>query len=112
MFFRLWTRAPCTATVVLAYSPFFPGAWGLEPGAFLLAIRPPRMKKRELLQRHRSLLGGPHRRGHLAQVSLVGQVLARHHRALHVERALEVVLDLAGRPGVAGILQVGEHGPK
>src|SRR5688572_20161305 len=120
MFFRLCTRAPCTATVFLtgAWSlgpgawGLGPGAWGLGPGAFLSDIGLARIEERQLLERDRALLRGPHRRRHLAQVSFVGQVLARQHHALHAERPLEVVLDFTRRARVARLLQVVEHRAK
>src|SRR5688572_30909518 len=95
MFLRLWTRAPCTATV------FLTGAWSLGPGAFLGDIGLARIEERQFLQRHCALPRRPNRRRHLAQVPFVGQVLARQHHALDAERPLEVVLDFARRARVA-----------
>src|ERR1019366_8520910 len=68
MFFRLCTRAPCTARV------------GRAPAlAILLEViqRPSQMNERQFLHRHIAQLRKLNGRGGLADQSPVGQVLAR-----------------------------------
>src|SRR5262245_21541778 len=71
MFFRLWTRAPCTATVVRMA---------------LFAIG---KEERQLLERRRATLGRAHRRRRLRDQPLVRQILASRRHTLNVERACE-----------------------
>src|SRR5262245_36487722 len=100
MFLRLWTRAPCTATVVRAATrgAFPPTRFA----AALEAIRwPPCVEEREFLHADVALLRQLHGRGRLADQSPVGQVFARSGHAAHVEVAPEVVLDLGARAGLA-----------
>src|SRR5262249_5976602 len=122
---RLWTRAPCTAMVVRAAAfgaprPSAPGA-GADGGVFLRfrfgrALEAigwfPRVEEGQLLHVDVALLREAHRRGGLAQQSLVGQVLARRGHAAHVEVPPEMVLDLAARARLADVAQVVEHRPE
>src|SRR5262245_26383282 len=108
MFLRLWTRAPCTATVVRAAAfgafpavrlPFalelIRGFSGVEEGDFLnLNIAPLRE------------LDG---RGRLADESPVRQVLADRGHAAHAEVPVEMAFDLCARPRLAGLAQVVDH---
>src|SRR5215813_15070653 len=88
MFFRLCTRAPCTAIVVRA-------AGLAVAGAVLVAIRNfSHVNERLLLHQDVAPLRKLHRRRNLADESLVGQVLARRRDPLHVEMPLEVGFDL------------------
>src|ERR1019366_2218069 len=84
-FFRLCTRAPCTAMVVRAPAL-----------AILLEVirRLPQVHERQFLHHHVAHLRQLNRRGGLADESPVGQVLARRGHAFHVEISLEVGLDL------------------
>src|ERR1043166_6268563 len=95
MFFRLCTRALCTAIVVRATV----GAAFLPFAAALAAIR--RLAQGEegqLLHVGVALLRQSDARRRLADEPLVGQVLARDDHALHVEVPPEVALDLGARP--------------
>src|SRR5712692_7562380 len=93
IFFRLCTRAPCTAIVVRA--------------AGLVAIRSfPHVNERLLLHQDVASLGELHGRRNFADEPLVGQVLARRRDSLHVEIPLEVGLDLSRRPRFAHLPQV------
>src|ERR1035441_135815 len=80
-FFRLWTRAPCTAMVVRAPAL-----------AMLLEVigHLPQVDERQFLQNHVTHLRKLNRCGGLADVSLVGQVLARRGHSFHIEVALEM----------------------
>src|ERR1700704_2151722 len=87
MFFRLCTRAPCTAIVVRAA---LAAAW-----AVLVAIlRFSHINERLLLHQDVAAFRELHGRRDLADQTLVGQVLARRRDSLHVEIPLEVGLDL------------------
>src|SRR5207247_10164104 len=71
MFFRLCTRAPCTAMVVRATAL-------VTAEAVLVAIRSfPHVDESLLLHHDVASPGELHRRRNLADESLVGQVLAR-----------------------------------
>src|SRR5215467_12436679 len=76
MFLRLWTRAPCTATVVraAAFCGFLPLPFGV---ALELIRRVPRVKEGQLLDADVALFRELHGRGSLADQPLVRQVLAR-----------------------------------
>src|SRR5579863_1595969 len=103
MFFRLCTRAPCTAIVVRA-------ALLVAAGALLLAIpRFLQIDERLLLHLHIAPLRELHRRRSLAEEPLVGQVFACRAHPLDVEIPLEMVLDLGRRPRFAHFAQVIEH---
>src|SRR5437867_3221692 len=83
MFFRLCTRAPCTAIVVRTA--------GLAAGTVLVAIlRFPHVNERLLLHQDVASLGEMDGRRNLADEPLVGQVLASRRDSLHVEIPLEV----------------------
>src|SRR6185369_2953946 len=81
MFFRLCTRAPCTAMVVRALEAIWP-SFEVEEGQFLHRDVAPL----------RELNGC---RG-LSDKALVGQVFARRGHAFHIEITVEMVLDLSG----------------
>src|SRR5215510_5286674 len=86
MFFRLCTRAPCTAIVVRA--------------AVLVTVREAiawfsRIKECELLHFEVALPGQAGRGGCLPDEPLIGEVLARQSDAADVEVPLEVVFDLS-----------------
>src|ERR1035441_932866 len=100
IFFRLWTRAPCTAMVVRAPAL-----------AILLEVIPrlTQVDKCQFLQYHVAHLRELNRRGGLAYESLVGQVLARRGHPFHVEVALEMGLNLGGRSRFAHLAQVLQH---
>src|SRR5437879_5267090 len=88
MFFRLCTRAPCTAIVVRA-------AALRVAGAVLAAILPfPQIDECLLLHHDVAHPGELHGRRSLANESLVGQVFAGRRNALDVEIPLEMVFDL------------------
>src|SRR5215468_9437566 len=93
MFLRLWTRAPCTATVVrvAVLGAALPLRFGV---ALELIRRVPRVEEGEFLHADIALPGQLHGRGRLADEPLVGQVFARRGHAVHVEISLEVALDL------------------
>src|SRR6266700_5697243 len=82
MFFRLWTRAPCTAIVVRA-AVFASDAPVLE-----FIRRFPRVDERQLLHLDAALLGEMGGCRDFGNESLVGQVLARRRHPFHVEVAL------------------------
>src|ERR1035441_146716 len=103
-FFRLCTRAPCTAIVVRA--PAF---------AILLEVirrlpqRLPQVDERQFLHQNVAHLRKLNRRGCLADQSAAGQVLARRGHALHIEIALEVGVDLGGGARFAHFAQVPQY---
>src|SRR4029077_13239276 len=81
MFLRLWTRAPCTAMVVRAkVLDEFRLAFDLEAIRRFLKV-----KKGQLLYFDVALPGKLHRRGGLADESLVGEVLAGRCNAADTE---------------------------
>src|SRR5689334_24890539 len=92
MFFRLWTRAPCTATVVR-----------MSGRLVLFAIGE---KERQLLQRRGTALRRAHRRRRLGNDVLIGEVLARGGHPHHAVAARKVRLEVAGRAHVACVAQV------
>src|SRR5262249_44008136 len=103
MFFRLCTRAPCTAIVVRA-------AGLAVAGAVLVAIlRFPHVNECPLLHHDVASLRELDGRRDLADEPLVGQVLTGRRDALDVEMPLEVGLDLGRRPRFAHLAQVIEH---
>src|SRR5262249_39837023 len=87
MFFRLCTRAPCTAIVVRA-------AGLVAAGAVLVAIlRFPHVNECLLLHQDVAPLRELHGRRNLADEPLIGQVLTGRRDPLHVEIPLEVGFD-------------------
>src|SRR5579883_1120543 len=126
-FLRLWTRAPCTATVVRAAgfaaapvtcrpapSPLTAGDGDTEPlPPFFVALelirRPSRVEECEFLHVDVTHLGQADRHPRLADQPPVGQVFARPRHAADVEIPLEVVFDLGARPRLADLGQVFEH---
>src|SRR6185295_11413689 len=97
MFFRLWTRAPCTAMVVRALEAIW---------------RFPQVEESQLLHRYVAPFGELNGSRGLSDESLVGQVFARRRHALHVEISAEIVLDLGRGPCFAHVSQVIDHGPE
>src|SRR2546423_6830852 len=107
MFFRLWTRAPCTAIVVRGAAlpaPF--GGGKVEGGTFfrfrftptLELIRWfPRVKEGEFLHQDVALLGEADGRRGLAEETLIREVLTCGGDAAHVEVPFEMRLDLVAR---------------
>src|SRR6266545_7789453 len=91
MFFRLWTRAPCTAIVVRG-SDTRGFAELLEGIGRILDV-----KEGQLLHLDMALLREMHRHGRLADQPAIGQVFARRGHAAHVEVAVEVCLELVAR---------------
>src|SRR4051812_14277204 len=111
IFLRLWTRAPCTATVVRA------AAFGAFATVRLLAALElirwlSGVEEGDFLHLYVAPLREVDGRGYLANESLVRQVLARRGHAAHVEVPLEVVLDLAARPRFADLAQVIDDRPE
>src|SRR4029079_9005865 len=105
-FFRLCTRAPCTATVVrIAGGPEGPPL-RTRP---LRAIGPLGKEERQLLERGGAALGGAHRRRRLGHEVLVREVLAGGGHALDAEGSREVAFDLAGGANLTGVTQVVQH---
>src|SRR6185369_6845526 len=96
MFLRLWTRAPCTATVVRAAA--FGAFFGFCFPAVLEAIpRLSRVEEGDFLHLDVAPLRELDRRGRLADQALVREVLAGRGHVAHVEVPLEMVLDLGAR---------------
>src|SRR5688572_15746343 len=114
MFFRLWTRAPCTAIVVRGSVRGFRTSARLRPsrpGDRSEAIARSRsMEESELLHVHVAPLRQTRGRRGLADEPPVGQVFARGRHPLDADMAREVRLDLAARPGIAGFAQIVDHG--
>src|SRR5688500_3228089 len=102
MFFRLCTRAPCTAIVVRASAfAFLPAE-----GARLPLIRGlAEMEEGELLHLEVAPPGQLHRHARFADQALIGEVLTRRGHVRHVVVPLEVVFDLRARPGLPGFAQ-------
>src|SRR5260370_19204799 len=90
MFLRLCTRAPWTAIVVRAEAlDSFRLAVDLEAIRLVLEI-----KEGQLLHLDVAFPGELHRRGGLADETLVGQILTSRCDAADIEVPLEVFLDL------------------
>src|SRR3954465_2525950 len=105
---RLWTRAPWTAIVVRG--PGRPAIVLRGPGrSAALAITRLRGEERQLFDGDVAPLVQQDRRGRLADQAEVRQVFARGGHAAHIEGLLEVILDVAARPDVAVLAQVGDH---
>src|SRR6185369_14695942 len=105
MFFRLCTRAPCTAMVVRAA---LTAGW-----AVLVAIlRFPHIYERLFLHQDVASLRELNGSRNLADEPPVSQVLARRRDSLHVEIPLEMGLDLGRRTRFAHLAQVIEHQPE
>src|SRR6266403_5109917 len=96
-FFRLCTRAPCTAIVVradaLLPAPAFFFIAGLE-----VIGRFPQVDERLFLNHDVAPLRELHGRRGLTDEPLIGQVFACRGHPLNVEIPLEVSLDLGRRP--------------
>src|SRR5262245_28116144 len=96
MFFRLWTRAPWTATVVRAVAARVLEAirWfaGVEEGKFL-----------DLCRAHP---GQAHRRRDLRQKAPIGEVFAGGRDAAHIVRASKIIVDVGRRPRVPDVAEV------
>src|SRR5262249_22443372 len=98
MFLRLWTRAPCTATVARALG---------FVGDFLEGIASfAQMHERELLDAGAALLREPRRDRYLADETLIGEVLARPAHTAEVEVSNEVIVDLATGPCLTHLAQM------
>src|SRR2546425_6384260 len=100
MFFRLCTRAPCTAIVVRA--------------AVLVTVREAILwlsdvKECELLHFDVALPGKMARGRSLADEPLIGEILARQSDAADVEIPFEVVLDLGAGSRFARLAQMIDH---
>src|SRR3954452_15205146 len=106
-FFRLCTRAPCTAMVVRAVTrDATAGASGLfdaplDAPVLLLAIGRPRVEKRQFLDLDIASAGEAHGQRYFGEHALVSQVFARRSHALDAEVSLEMVVDLRGRACLA-----------
>src|SRR5271167_3776156 len=108
MFLRLCTRAPCTAMVVRAEAfDSFRLAVGLAAIRLFLEV-----EKGQLLHFDIALPGELNRRGGLADLPLVGQILARCCDAGDIECPLEVVLDFGARPRLADLAEVIDYRPE
>src|SRR5438552_350594 len=105
-FFRLWTRAPCTAMVVRG-ATFAMTGFGLELIGNLRDV-----EKSQLLHIHIALFGEPHRQRRLAEEPLVSQILAYPGHAADAEVALEVVFNFGCRARLAHFSQVLDHWAK
>src|SRR5262245_32546622 len=103
MFLRLWTRAPCTAMVVLA-APRTGLAIGLE-----LIRNLSEVNKCQLFDHNVAGLGEADGRRRLADESAIGKVLAGCRHTFDIEIPLEVGFELGRGPGFAGFAQVVEH---
>src|ERR1044071_4132126 len=91
IFFRLCTRAPCTAMVVRA-------SVRAVTAAVLEFIRwIPREDERQLLDYDVTFFGDLQRRRNLDEEAEVGQVLAGHSHSFQIEVALKPGLDLSRR---------------
>src|SRR5262249_1629077 len=100
MFFRLCTRAPCTAMVVRA--------------AVLVTVREAipwlsRIEERELLDFDVAFSGQTGRGRSLADEPLIGEVLARQSDAADVEIPFEVIFDLSAGSRLARLTQMLNH---
>src|SRR5215468_5137637 len=98
-FFRLCTRAPCTAMLVR-------GAGRLRAVCLPVIRRLGGVEKRQLLHVDVALFGQADGQRRFADQPLVGQVLACAGDAVDAERSLEVMVDFGGGPGFADLLQV------
>src|SRR5262252_10334614 len=97
-FFRLCTRAPCTAMVVRIAA--------LAVAVLELIGRFPHVDEGQFLHDDVALPGELDGRGDLFDEPLVGQVLAGDGHAPHVEIAREVVLEFRGRACLSDFAQV------
>src|SRR5579883_2487575 len=102
-FFRLWTRAPCTAIVVRAAG--LAAAVRVLPG---IGWRAP-TEKCEFVHVDVAPLGEPDGERRFADQPEVGQVFAGAGNAFDAEVALEVVFDFGGGAGFGDLLQVFEN---
>src|SRR5689334_5255405 len=98
-FWRLCTRAPCTAMVVRAAA-----LTALE-----LIGRFSQVDECQFFDGQIAHLSELDRRGCLADQATVGQVLARRGDPFHIEIAFEVGFDLSGRAGLPHLLQMIEQ---
>src|SRR5580698_3451637 len=89
-FFRLCTRAPCTATVVRGAGLAAGGAGFALPAIGVLRG----MEERQFLHLDIALPGQPGRQMRLADQPAVGQILARAGHAFNAVVPVEVVFDL------------------
>src|SRR6187200_986852 len=103
MFFRLWTRAPCTATLVRAAAPVRPFEleWFLGIGAGV--------EKGELLHVGGAALGQANRGGGLGDQPATGQVFTGGHDVADTVVTREMRFDFAAGADLSGIPQVVEH---
>src|SRR5262245_28610584 len=108
MFFRLCTRAPCTAIVVRTPPLAFTACAGRMSA--LVAIDPTWHEERELLQRRRAALGGANRRRGFGEEAAIRQVFAGRCHPLDAEIAREVILDVAGRSDLARVAKIVQYG--
>src|SRR5260370_34174064 len=106
MFFRLCTRAPCTAMVVRA------AARAVLEAALEDIRRSPQVDERQLLQGDVASPGELYGGRSPADEPLSSQVLACRCHSLHVEVPFEVGLDLGARPRFAHFAQVINHRPE
>ncbi len=107
-FFRLWTRAPCTAMVVRGAALGLAAA-GL-PGIGTFCRRNATVEKRHFLHPHVALLRQSNRQRRFTDQLLIGQVLTNTGDAAGSEVAPEVVVDFARGTSLADFAQVVEDG--
>src|SRR5689334_5481365 len=110
MFFKLWTRAPCTATEVrIAGGLEGPPRRRGEPLASPAGLFAIGKKECELLQRGGAALGRAHGRGRFHDVPLIRQVLTRRRHLDDAVGAGEVAFDFAGRADLARLAEIVEQ---
>src|SRR5581483_345294 len=96
-FLRLWTRAPCTATVVRGAAFGTRSLFFTFFGVVLEPIRWfSRVEEGQFLNGEVALLREAQGHPRLAEQPLIREVLARHRHAVQVEVPLKMLLQLAG----------------